>query len=125
MKTGPQNKIRAMPPMVRSAAQTLADLEKVQTWTEQPAKDAANAIGPETESVAPAVMQKPVAARFPWEDATSGVAEAVKLVNFKIPMRLYLKLKFLGDTTYDSSMTKIVVSTLEKETDRLLQARQA
>ena len=46
-------------------------------------------------------------------------------MNFKIPMRLYLKLKYLGDTTYDSSMTKIVVSTLEKETDRLLKARQA
>ena len=124
MKSGPQNKIRSAPP-IRSSAEALAGLDKVREWTEQPAKDAASAITPAVEVIAPVEPPKAAEARFPWDEAATGVPEAVKLVNFKIPMRLYLKLKYLGDTTYDSSMTKIVVSTLEKETDRLLKARQA
>ncbi|WP_426148767.1 hypothetical protein [Polaromonas sp. DSR2-3-2] len=124
MKSGPQNKIRSAPPM-RSPAEALAGLDKVREWTEQPAKDAASAITPVAEVIAPVEPPKAPEARFPWDEAAMGAPEAVKLVNFKIPMRLYLKLKYLGDTTYDSSMTKIVVSTLEKETDRLLKARQA
>ena len=110
---------------MRSPAEALAGLDKVQAWTEQPAKDAASAIAPAVKAMAPVEPTKTPEARFPWDEAAIGAPEAVKLVNFKIPMRLYLKLKYLGDTTYDSSMTKIVVSTLEKETDRLLQARQA
>jgi hypothetical protein len=124
MKSGPQNKIRSAPPM-RSPAEALAGLDKVQEWTEQPAKEAASAISPAVEPIAPAELPKAAAARFPWDEPSGSTSEAVKLVNFKIPMRLYLKLKYLGDTTYDSSMTKIVVSTLEKETERLLQERQA
>ena len=124
MKSGPQNKIRSAPPM-RSPAEALAGLDKVQEWTEQPAKDAASAITPVADAMAPVEPPKTPEARFPWDEAAIGAPEAIKLVNFKIPMRLYLKLKYLGDTTYDSSMTKIVVSTLEKETDRLLKARQA
>ena len=124
MKSGPQNKIRSAPPM-RSQAETLAGLNKVQEWTEQPAKDAASAITPAAEVIAPVEPPKAPEARLQWDEAAISAPEAVKLVNFKIPMRLYLKLKYLGDTTYDSSMTKIVVSTLEKETDRLLKARQA
>ena len=124
MKSGPQNKIRSAPPM-RTPAEALAGLDKVQEWTEQPAKEAASAISPTAEAIASAEPEKPAAALFPWDESAIGAPEAVKLVNFKIPMRLYLKLKYLGDTTYDSSMTKIVVSTLEKETTRLLQERQA
>lgn len=122
MKSGPQNKIRSMPPM-RNPAEVLAGLDKVREWTEQPAKDAASAISPAVEAI-PIESSKASAARFPWDEPASSTLEAVKLVNFKIPMRLYLKLKFLGDTTYDSSMTKIVVATLEKETERLLKERQ-
>ena len=124
MKSGPQNKIRSAPPM-RSPAEALAGLDKVQEWTEQPAKDAASAISPAIRPAASTEVPKAPEARFPWDETTISALEAVKLVNFKIPMRLYLKLKYLGDTTYDSSMTKIVVTTLEKETDRLLKARQA
>jgi hypothetical protein len=124
MKSGPQNKIRSMPP-IRNPAEALAGLDKVQEWTEQPAKDAASAISPKVQPIAPTEAPNAPGARFPWDEAFISAPEAVKLVNFKIPMKLYLKLKYLGDTTYDSSMTKIVVSTLEKETDRLLKARQA
>lgn len=123
MKSGPQNKIRSAPP-TRSAAEALAGLEKVQDWTEQPAKDAASAIASSIGVVVTETPLEPPVARFPWDDALMGSAESVKLVNFKIPMRLYLKLKYLGDTTYDSSMTKIVVSTLEHEIERLLKDRQ-
>jgi len=124
MKSGPQNKIRSAPPM-RSPAEALAGLDKVQEWTEQPAKDAASAISPTVDPYVTVDPPKPSATRFPWDEPSGSRSEAVKLVNFKIPMRLYLKLKYLGDTTYDSSMTRIVVSTLEKETERLLQERQA
>ena len=115
-----------MPPVHRNSEQVLDDLAKLQEWTEQPVKDAVSAITPAVQLTAnPAEAFKPPAARFPWEESSISAPEAVKLVNFKIPMRLYLKLKYLGDTTYDSSMTKIVVSTLEKETDRLLKERQS
>ena len=123
MKNGLQNKIRSAPP-IRSAAEALAGLDKVQDWTEQPAKDAASAIAPSIDTVVTQMPAEPSVARFPWDEALIGSAESVKLVNFKIPMRLYLKLKYLGDTTYDSSMTKIVVSTLEHEIERLLKDRQ-
>lgn len=123
MKSGLQNKIRSAPP-IRSAAEALAGLEKVQDWTEQPAKDAASAIAPSIDTVVTQTPLEPPVSLFPWDDALMGSAESVKLVNFKIPMRLYLKLKYLGDTTYDSSMTKIVVSTLEREIEQRLKDRQ-
>jgi hypothetical protein len=88
-----------------------------------PAKDAASAIAPKVDAVAAVVIQSPPAARYPWEDAPGSV-EAVKLVNFKIPIKLYLKLKYLGDTTYGSSMTQIFVTAMEKETARLLRERE-
>jgi hypothetical protein len=122
MKSGQPNKIRSMPPSMRSPEQAMADLDKLQEWTEQPAKDAASAIAPKIEDVAAVAAQSPPAARYPWEDAP-GAVEAVKLVNFKIPIKLYLKLKYLGDTTYGSSMTQIFVTAMEKETDRLLKER--
>lgn len=43
-----------------------------------------------------------------------------KLVNFKIPIDLYKKLKYLGGTTYNGSMTSIVVNALEKEVGLLM-----
>jgi hypothetical protein len=121
MKSSSPNKIRARPPAPRNAAQALADLEKVKDWTEQPAKTAASAISAQVQAVAPAAAQKPPAPAFPWE--APGAGDAVKLVNFKIPLALYLKLKYLGDTTFGASMTSIVTGAMEKEVDRLLSER--
>jgi len=120
MKTGQPNKIRAAPPTGRSAAETLAALDRVSDWTEEPAKTAAAAISAPAQVIAPSETQKPTAARFPWEEPTQGV----KLVNFKIPMALYLKLKYLGDTTYGASMTSILIEALEAKTAELLRDRQ-
>lgn len=121
MKSSSPNKIRARPPAPRNAAQSLADLEKVKDWTEEPAQTAASAISGKVQTVAPAAAPTPPAPAFPW-DAPSA-ADSTRLVNFKLPTVLYLKLKYLGETTYGASMTSIVTGVIEKEVDRLLAER--
>lgn len=121
MKSSSPNKIRARPPATHNAAQALADLDKVQDWTEQPAKTAASAISPPVEAVAPAAAPTPSAPAFPW--LVPGATDSTRLVNFKLPTALYLRLKYLGETTYGESMTSIVTGVIEKEVDRRLAER--
>lgn len=87
---------------------------------------------PASAAVVEAVPAKPKAAAvqakkalMPWEDEAQMGGGAVKLCNFKLPMALYLKLKWLGDTTYDSNMTKIVLGAVEREIEKLLKERGA
>jgi hypothetical protein len=93
-----------------SEQEALEKLNLLSDWTEEPARNAAASIDDATDVVAP------------WE-AVHAQTEMTKSVNFKLPIALYQKLKWLGDTTYNSSMTQIVVEEMTKATDRLLKER--
>ncbi len=124
MKSG-QSKITAKPLNRTSDAERL---EKLDEWTEAPAKEVAASIAKPAEStaVAPKPEKKGKDTGYPWESVPATGASflaAQKSVNFKIPMDLYLKLKWLGETTYLSDMTKIVTEALQEKTGKLLKER--
>lgn len=141
MKAGHQ-KLRSQPPSRQSGQDALKRLDALKEWTEEPARSSAEAIGAQPEEVKPELepvsvvnstpkpAQTPSKASkrsgvgdYPWQDASVVSSGLVKSMNFNIPMELYLKLKWLGDTTYNSNMTKIIIEALEEKTHKLLKER--
>ena len=112
-------------PMARSAAVDLENLEKVAGITEAPAKLAAQMLegagegAPPVQSPEPAAKVKPVKGGLPWEEVDDGVVS----FNFKLPSKLGAKLKYLGETTYQESMTSIVIDALGPRLDKMLKER--
>jgi hypothetical protein len=106
-------------------------LEKLDGWTEQPARDQAAALIPqpeptETAAVTPEPKKKGKDTAKPWEigvGAAESAGKGQKSVNFKLPMELYLKLRWLGETTYGMDMTKITIEALTAHTDKMIKAR--
>lgn len=119
-----QPKIRTQPPSKSSQQDALARLEKLDAWTEEPSRDVAAAIGAEPHAETPVV--KPVAPRkgrggeFPWQDVPEG---SERQLNVKAPADLHLKLKWLGDTTYGTNMTQIIIDALQDVAKKMLKER--
>lgn len=123
----------ARPPMRRSDADTMRDLEMVNAITEAPARAAAQSVGEaatkveqslEPITVATETPTKGRAAKpetgMPWESVEG---KGVVSFNFKLPSKLSAKLKYLGETTYGESMTSIVTSALEQRVEKMLKER--
>lgn len=131
-KTAPQ----AIPP-----DETAARLQALDTWTEVPAKEAAAEIAVE-EGAKPARKARPPApaaekrrrappkppvapAASPWLVVTQedSAPPAIKLANFKLPAPLYAKMRWLAQTTYGYTMTRLVIEALEAKMDEMLEQR--
>lgn len=136
MKNGSQQTaskpvISARPPM-RSSAAILEDLEKVTAITEAPSRAAAEALGQVEEGAAPVAQSEPEASKpakakskakppMPWDELEG--AKMTQQMNFKLPVTLVAKLKFLGETTYGENMTSLLKKALEEFTDKMLKER--
>jgi len=134
MSNGP--KLRANPPG-KGLPVDQARLEKLMAWTEEPARAAAQSLDPqpvknldaepdepgkenreEGRAVKPAADLRKEA--YPWDGVPD---DASKQFNVRLPLKLVLQLKYLGDTTFDSSMSKIVQDSLQKTVKKLLAER--
>lgn len=140
MKSGSQQSkvvMSARPPM-RTAQAMLDDLEKVSAITEAPSRAAASALveaeegaKPEPAVSAPVAQAQPAVAApkakvkgrvpMPWDDLAE--SKSTQQTNFKLPVALLAKLKFLGETTYGESQTSIVKKALEETVARMLKER--
>lgn len=126
----------------------MARLEKLDMWTEEPAKDVAKALSdppaaekPATEGEpSPTPATTPVAAPAPrktpgkggksgsngakpWlmgEELAPGAAKAFQV---RLPAELFLQLKWLGETTYGSSMNSICIEAIRHEVHKLVRER--
>lgn len=111
MSNGTQSKLRTTPPSKTMSDQdAIEKLNLLSEWTEEPVRNAAASIGNVLDTAKP------------WE-VVQAQPELTKSVNFKLPLALYQKLKWLGETTYGSSMTQIVIDEMTKATNRLLKER--
>jgi hypothetical protein len=126
-----QPKLRPPPkltpaPAPTTTAETLDRLGKLDEWTEEPARRAAAALeGKGEETPQPAAENAPEAQEtakpeYPWQQPGM---EGTHLANFKLERRLFLKLKYLGETTYGSNMTKILSEALEPKVNKMLKER--
>ena len=122
----------------RPGVDTKSALDKLSAldgWSEQPAVTASNAL----EDVKiqktpndPPKAEKPVralkkeveegvkAAKLPWDDASDRLT-----INFMLrpSETLHAKLKYLGETTYGSSMHKIAIEAVEHAVEKMLKER--
>ena len=68
----------------------------------------------------PKTASKPKPMGYPWE----GIDEdSVTQFNIRVPRALFMRLKFLGETTFGSSMTEIGIRALQAEADKMLTER--
>jgi hypothetical protein len=121
-----QPKLRTLPP--KSGQQSALDrLGKLSDWTEEPSRDTSAVIAPlETP---PKPTENPVSeihtptlakeSRTPWT-INNAPPIAVRSMNFKLPIDLYQKLKWLSETTYGYNMTRILIEALEEKTTQML-----
>lgn len=140
MKNGsPKLRLRPNPPRT-SSGENLARLEMLEEWTEEPARLAAQALaweGAAVESAEPKEAQtpdseakpikkparaaaEPAKENYPWSACRD---EEVRQVNLRLPARLALQLKFLGETTYGSSMNKIATESIQATVKKMLSER--
>jgi hypothetical protein len=112
----------------------LQRLEKLQSWTEEPARAVAESLGQATEAAAavepPAAAQEPAQPSVPIKRAGQGALpwdgvpeDVYRQFNVRLPAKLAMQLKWLGDTTFDTSMTKIVTESLHKTVKKMLAER--
>lgn len=140
MKNGqPLNTLRTkhptlsmMPPVFGREAAALADLEKVRELTEAPAREAVkalegqgegDAVAPAVEAVAAPKPEKKVKAKgdMPWESEDMGTG--LTAVTFRLPVQLAAKLRYLGGSTYGSTINSIATDAIEARVAKLLRER--
>lgn len=106
---------------------TLTDAERlaaVSDWTQEPAVDVAQRVGaanPIEMASKPVLKASPdpeTGEVMPWVGATGA-----KMTSFRLPERIHLKLKWLGETTYGTNATKLLCEILEPELNRMIKAR--
>lgn len=126
MNTGLKQKPRlsAKPPG-SSLSNDLERLERLNSWTEEPARAVAESLDAEPKPAEEGRAVKPPKAspqqpKMPWDDVPDDVH---RQFNVRLPYKLAIQLKWLGDTTFDSSMSKIVIESLEKTAKRMLAER--
>lgn len=117
--------LRRLPPKLPAEAKVR--LDKLEEWSEEPARDAAAVLSTADEpangegegrAVPPKI--KGVAA-YPWIEY-DGVP-VLSSVLLRIPKSLHMKVKFLGETTYGDSMNKIMQRAIEREVKEMLRKR--
>lgn len=86
-------------------------MPQAEQGTQTPAPPVSEPVAPPTAALAPAM---------PWDGVPPEVNRAYHIL---IPAPLYLKLKWIGDTTYDSSMRQFVLSVLERAAEEALKGR--
>ena len=138
MKNGSQlqqgKPVMSARPPARTAETILSDLEKVAEITEVPSRAAAHVLAESANHVAapaPAEVEpaqtpkaKPAGkgrAPMPWDELANSTL--TQQTNFKLPVALLAKLKFLGETTYGESQTSIVKKALELMVEKMLKER--
>jgi hypothetical protein len=102
----------------------LEKLEKAEEVINQPSKDVAinaglipaEGVGDSVKTEESTVKAEP---QYPW----IGVSDANQSVNFKMPLELFLKVKWLSDTEYGMNMTKLYIEAIEKEVAIRMKAR--
>lgn len=65
-------------------------------------------------------MKKGRAGEFPWQTVPEG---SERQLNVKVPADLHFKLKWLGDTTYGTNMTQIIIDALQDVAKKMLRER--
>ena len=144
MTTKP-NPLKTHPPKA-PAGEDLAKLEALDEWTKAPAEAAAAAIEPRQRGArAPKGMpgdlmptpkqKKPAKARKtapaseharPWMALlTEEGAAPIKLMNFKCPIELFAQTRWLAQTTYGYTMTRIIIEALQEKNAKMLKDREA
>lgn len=121
MNTGLKLKPRlsAKPPGASTLNNDLERLERLNTWTEEPARAVADSLTKQDEPEEEGRAVKP-AGKMPWD----GIPDDLhRQFNVRLPYKLALQLKWLGDTTFDSSMSKIVIESLQKTAKKMLADR--
>lgn len=130
MSAGTPSKLSVKPPKPPQNS-ALERLEALNDWTEEPARDAASCLvekpsAKPTESlqVERKVTKAGKGSANPWEAVEGAKQTATKSVNYKIPIEIYQKLKWLGGTTFGMDMTGIVVEALQEKIDKMIKARE-
>lgn len=120
-------------------------LQALDQWSEVPAVDSAKAVAEQNTISEPSLAatavtpahrgpgrppkrlhdtQQTLDPNRPWAIAAfSQQMPPLKSTTFRLPNELYLKLKWIGDTTFNQSMTDVVIAALEKEVALRLQER--
>ena len=110
----------------------MSDLEKVAEITEVPSRAAAHVLAESANHVAAPAEVEPAQAPkaksagkgrapMPWDELANSTL--TQQTNFKLPVALLAKLKFLGETTYGESQTSIVRKSLEQTLEKMLKER--
>ncbi len=137
--------LKTRPPKA-AAGDDLAKLEALEDWTKVPAAAAAEAAqldgaqDAENEAVAPEEWQgeakvlpkqksptkgrKQPEALKPWLSLLDQEgASAIKLMNFKCPIELFAQTRWLAQTTYGYTMTRIIIEALQEKNAQMLKDR--
>ena len=103
-----------------STSELMERLEKADAVTMQPLQRAMDEASPPTAPVVAPKPRKPAKAAMPWDDVDE---KAVQPFSARINSRLYLKLKYFGESTPGKNMTQILHDALEKELDQMQRKR--
>lgn len=123
-------KLSSRPPVINTA-ETLSRLERLDEWSQEPSKKAAEAIGAakpvqegqpavEVTENAPKTLKTQKSETYPWDDVDP---KANSMTTMRLNTTLYLKLKYLGETTFGSNMKKIMEEALESKIKKMLKER--
>lgn len=141
--------LKTRPPKAGTQDEALAKLDALEDWTKAPAASAAAAAeleGPakpqkaarrrEQQAVidgAQPIQRKTPKARKPSVPASvkpwlsllneEGSAAAIKLMNFKCPIELFAQTRWLAQTTYGYTMTRIIIEALQEKNEKMLKDR--
>lgn len=137
-------KLRTMPPKAPES-DALKRLQALETWTEEPAKAAAESIEPAQMAAGEGAAEASVAqeakaastarqaskassaskasqkveTEAPWGQAGEGVRQ----LNIRIPDEVFVRLKWLGDTTYGTNMTQLAIQAISEKVEAMLKER--
>jgi hypothetical protein len=111
----------------------LARLETLESWTEEPTRNAAAIIADAVQDAAQKAPQQPASKqaeqkkRYPWQDGNSAFKDAsmvLKPMNIRAPIELHQKLKWLSDNRIDGkNLTRIIIEALEEKVEKMMKER--
>lgn len=108
---------------LNSTKPTISDDEKLKRAEEvnnKPSMDVAKDVGlVNTSPATPDAQPVEQSNQYPWLNAGKGLQS----INFKMPMEMFLKVKWLSDTEYGMNMSKLYNLAIEKEVNERMKAR--
>ena len=132
----------ALPPM-SSQTDDIARLDALKDWTEAPARAVAESLSEGQGADAQEAPQAPAETTakekgraienktpgkpaervpdYPWNGLKDPDSQTQYLVRWS--KKLHMQVKFLGETTYDDSMNKLITRAVEREVAAMLKAR--